>query len=136
MNIALTSHNAKHELMIEFCIAYGSVLSRHTLFATDLTAKLVSDATGLKIIRLLPRELGGDQQIASRISCREVDMLLFFRDPNDKAERAQHEAQLLRLCDTQNIPVATNISTAEPIIHSLINGDLDYLTWRGNGAEN
>ena len=130
MNIALMSHEAKHELMIEFCTAYGGVLSSHNLCATDLIGKLVSQATGLKISRLLPRELGGDQQLSSRISCGEIDLLLFFRDPNDSGERAQHEADMLSQCDMQNIPLATNISTAEPLIHSLSNGDLDYLTWR------
>jgi methylglyoxal synthase len=132
LNIALISHEAKHELMIEFCIAYGGVLSQHSLCATDLTGKLVSEATGMKIARLMPRELGGDQQISSRISCGEVDLLLFFRDPNDNAARAQYEAHMLRLCDMHNIPVATNISTAEPIIQSLSSGDLDYLTWRSS----
>ena len=80
MNIALTAHDAKKELMVQFCIAYCGILSRHTLCATGTTGKLVADATGLNIHRFLSGEQGGDQQIAARIACNEIDLLLFFRD--------------------------------------------------------
>ena len=81
MNIALIAHDAKKELMVQFCIAYCGILSRHTLCATGTTGNLVAEATGLKITRFLSGEQGGDQQIASRIGCNEIDMVLFFRDP-------------------------------------------------------
>ena len=80
MNIALIAHDAKKELMVQFCIAYCGVLSRHNLCATGTTGKMVTEATGLKIQRFLSGAQGGDQQIASRIACNEIDMLLFFRD--------------------------------------------------------
>ena len=86
MNIALIAHDAKKELMVQFCIAYCGVLSRHNLCATGTTGKMVTEATGLKIQRFLSGAQGGDQQIASRIACNEIDMLLFFRDSfNTKA---------------------------------------------------
>lgn len=81
MNIALIAHDAKKELMTQFCIAYCGVLSRHTLCATGTTGKIVSEATGLSIQRFLSGSQGGDQQIAARIACNEIDLLLFFRDP-------------------------------------------------------
>ena len=126
MNIALTAHDAKKELMVQFCIAYCGILSRHTLCATGTTGKLVEDATGLRIHRFLSGEQGGDQQIAARISCNEIDLLLFFRDPISVKPHEPNDMNLLRLCDVHNIPVATNIATAEALIHALERGDLDW----------
>ena len=81
MNIALMAHDSKKELMTQFCIAYCGILSRHSLCATGTTGKLVAEATGLEIQRFLSGSQGGDQQIASRIACNEIDLLLMFRDP-------------------------------------------------------
>lgn len=126
MNIAIIAHDAKKELMIQFCIAYCGILSRHSLCATGTTGKMVSEATGLKIQRFLGGAQGGDQQIASRISCNEVDLLLFFRDPLNPKPQEPNDLNILRLCDMYNIPVATNIATAEVLIHGLERGDLDW----------
>ncbi|MBR4452473.1 MAG: methylglyoxal synthase [Clostridia bacterium] len=126
MKIALIAHDAKKELMVQFCIAYCGILSRHTLFATGTTGKVVSEATGLEINRFLSGSQGGDQQIASSIACNEIDLLLLFRDPLTAKDNEPNEATLLRLCDVHNIPVATNIATAEALIHSLARGDLDW----------
>ena len=125
MNIALIAHDSKKELMDQFCIAYCGVLSRHHLCATGTTGKMVSEATGLRIVRFMAGSQGGDQQIGSRISCNEIDLLMFFRDPNVSSSEPD-EASLLRLCDVYNIPVATNIATAEALIHALEHGDLDW----------
>lgn len=126
MNIALIAHDAKKELMVQFCIAYCGILSRHTLLATGTTGKLVSEATGLNIIKFLSGSQGGSQQIGSRIGCDEIDMLLYFRDPSGAKIGEPDENVLLRLCDVHNIPVATNIATAEVLIHGLERGDLDW----------
>ena len=126
MNIALTAHDAKKELMVQFCIAYCGILSRHTLCGTGATGKLVEDATGLQIQKFLP-DSGGGQQIAARIALNEIDLLLFFRDPLNPKPQEPNELNLLRLCDMHNIPVATNIATAEVLIHGLERGDL---AWR------
>lgn len=126
MNIALIANDTKKELMVQFCIAYCGILSHHKICATGTTGKLVSEATGLEVLRFLGGTQGGDQQISARIACNEIDLLLFFRDPiNSKANEA-NEANLLRLCDVHNIPVATNIATAEALIHALERGDLDW----------
>ena len=118
MNIAIIAQDTKKELMVQFCIAYCGILGKHKLCSTSRTGKLVSDATGLKISRFLSGSHGGCEQIASRISCNEIDLLLFFRDPT--------LFRSLRLCDVHNIPVATNIATAEALIHALERGDLDW----------
>ena len=126
MNIALLAHDVKKELMVQFCIAYCGVLSRHTLCATGATGKLVSEATGLEIQRYLSGSQGGDQQIAARIGCDEIDLLLIFHDPLSAKPYESNYSDLLRLCDVHNIPVATNIATAEVLIHGLERGDLDW----------
>ena len=126
MNIALIAHDAKKELMTQFCIAYCGTLSKHSLCATGTTGKMVSEATGLEITRFLCGYQGGDEQIASRIACNEIDLLLLFRDPLTAKSSEPNEANLLRLCDVHNIPVATNLATAEALIHALERGDLDW----------
>lgn len=128
MNIALIAHDSKKELMVQFCIAYCGILSRHNLCATGTTGKLVAEATGLQITRYLSGTQGGDQQISARISCDEIDLLLYFRDPLTVKANEPNEADMLRLCDMRNIPVATNIATAEVLIHGLDRGDLDWRT--------
>ncbi|MCI8500850.1 MAG: methylglyoxal synthase [Oscillospiraceae bacterium] len=128
MNIAVIAHDSKKELMVQFCIAYCGILSRHNLCATGTTGKLVSEATGLEIQRFLSGSHGGDQQISSRIACNEIDLLLFFRDPMTSKTHEINEMNMLRLCDVHNIPVATNIATAEVLVHGLERGDLDWRT--------
>ena len=126
MNIALIAHDAKKELMVQFCIAYCGILSRHNLCATGTTGKMVAEATGLDITRYMSGSQGGDQQISARIACDEIDLLLFFRDPMTVKAHEPNESDMFRLCDMRNIPVATNIATAEVLIHGLERGDLDW----------
>ena len=126
MNIALIAHDSKNELMTQFCIAYCGILSKHSICATGTTGKLVSEATGLNIEKYLSGSPGGAQQIGSRIACDEIDLLLFFRDPMTAKSNEPNDMDMLRLCDIRGIPVATNIATAEVLIHGLERGDLDW----------
>ncbi len=126
MNIALIAHDKKKELMVQFCIAYSGILAKHNLLATGITGKMVAEATGLKVHRFYSGSQGGDQQIAARLQYNEIDMLLFFRDPITAKASEPNEKNLLRLCDENNVPVATNIATAEVLIHGLERGDLDW----------
>ncbi|HAJ98365.1 MAG TPA: methylglyoxal synthase [Ruminococcus sp.] len=128
MTIALIAHDAKKELMVQFCIAYCGILSRYNLCATGTTGKVVSEATGLPIQKYFSGSQGGGEQIGARISCNEIDVLLFFRDPNivQKSGSETADMTLLRLCDVHNVPVATNIATAEALIMALERGDLDW----------
>jgi len=126
MNIALISNDAKKELMVQFCIAYSGVLSRHTLCATGTTGKLIAESTGLEIFRYLSGSQGGGEQISALIGCNEIDMLLFFRDPLSPISQDETALSLLRACDMHSVPVATNVATAEVLIHGLERGDLDW----------
>lgn len=126
MEIAIIAHDLKKELMAQFCIAYCGILSKHNLCATAVTAKYISEATGLKIDKLMSGEQGGEQQIASRIAYNEIDVLLYFRDTRSSSVNNTVEHELLRMCDLYNVPVATNIATAEVVITALDRGDLDW----------
>ena len=126
MNIAIIAHDVKKELMTQFCIAYAGVLSQHNLCATGTTANLVSEATGLKVNAFLSGSMGGAEQIGARVACNEIDLVLFFRDPISARPDEPNDFNLMRLCDVHNIPMATNIATAEVLIHGLERGDLDW----------
>lgn len=126
MNIALIAHDSKKELMAQFCIAYCGILSHHTICATGTTGKIVEEATGLNIIKYLDGTHGGAQQIAARIACNEIDLLIFFRSPLNPNPNEANESDLIRLCDVHNVPLATNIATAEPLVMGLERGDLDW----------
>ena len=119
MNIALMAHDNKKELMVQFCTAYAGILSRHTLCATSVTGKMVSEASGP------PRIHGGAEQIGARISYNEIDMVLYFCDPNSP-QYNDSLTYITKLCDQNNIPFATNLATAEMLIMGLARGDLDW----------
>ena len=126
MNIALIADNHKKELMAQFCIAYCGILSRHNLFATHITGKLISDATGLELETFFSGGSGGIDQIASRVAYNEIDAVIYFRTTEVGMVPTDATDNLLRLCDLHNIPVATNIATAEIIITAVGNGDLNW----------
>ena len=126
MEIAIIAHDLKKELMAQFCIAYCGTLSKHRICATANTAKYISEATGLQIDKLMGGEQGGEEQIASRVSSNEIDVLLYFRDTRPGSNKIAVENELLRMCDLNNIPVATNIATAEAVISALERGDFDW----------
>ena len=112
--------------MVQFCIAYKGILSKHALYATGTTGKVISENTGLNVYRFLSGPQGGDQQIGARIAYNEIDFVLFFRDPLNTESYEPDAFSLLRLCDMHNIPIATNLATAEVLIHGLERGDLDW----------
>ncbi len=127
MEIAIIADDRKKELMTEFCIAYCGILAKHSLCATGTTGKYIEEATGLEIERLLSGSRGGSQQIASRISYDEIDLLIYFRDSSltDRIDE-DNDRMLLRMCDLHNVPVATNIATAEVLVRALDRGDFDW----------
>ena len=126
MEIAIIADDKKKELMTQFCIAYCGILCKHNLCATGITGKYISEATGLKIERLLSGALGGAQQITSRVAYNEIDLLIFFRDTSKDIVFDEEEYNLLRMCDVYNIPFATNIATAEVLVTALESGGLDW----------
>ena len=127
MNIAFLAHDKKKELMVQFCTAYKSVLAKYNLFATATTGRLIADNTGLPITMLLSHKQGGHQQINARFAYNEIDLVILFTDPN--TIDAWEDSQLLetiRHCDRQNVPIVTNIASAELAIMGLQRGDLDW----------
>ena len=126
MNIALMAHDRRKELMVQFCIAYCGILAGHSICATNTTGRLVSEATGLPITLYMSCNQGGSQQIASRIAYNELDMVLYFCDPSTVEEYQSSVMEITRLCDQHNVPFASNIATAEVLIHGLKRGDLDW----------
>ena len=125
MNIALMCHNRKQELMVQFCTAYCGVLSKHTVCATNATGRMVAEATGLPVNLFLSHEHGGIEQIGQRIIYNEIDMVLFFNYPKD-TDMDDSVMYISRLCDEHSGPMATNVATAELLIHGLARGDLDW----------
>ena len=126
MYIAIIADDNKKELMAQFCIAYAVILARHHLCATHITGKYIAEATGLEIETFLAGSSGGTDQIASRVSYNEIDLVFYFRSTDPSSEIYEGEQNLLRLCDVHNIPLATNIATAELIVMALDRGDLDW----------
>ena len=120
MRIALIAHDKKKQEIIDFATKYASVLAKHQLFATGTTGQRIIDATGLDIHRFRSGPLGGDQEIGARIANGEIDLIFFFRDPLTAQPHEPDVSALLRLSDVYKIPLATNVSTAELIIHALM----------------
>ncbi len=127
MKIALIAHDKKKPDLVQFSIAYKSILEEHILFATGTTGLRIMEATGLSITRFKSGPLGGDQEIGSLIAKNEMDAVFFFRDPLSSQPHEPDVTALVRLCDVYNIPLATNMGTAEILIHGLERGDF---TWR------
>ena len=127
MNIAFLAHDKKKELMVQFCTAYKSVLMKHNLYATATTGRLIGDNTGLPITLLLSHKQRGHQQINARIANNEIDLVLLFTDPNTKEPWDDNQMiETIRHCDKHNVPIATNLASAEMLIMGLQRGDLDW----------
>ena len=126
MNIGLIAHESKRKLMQNFCIAYRGSLSKHKLFATGTTGRLIEEVTNLSIHKYLAGNLGGEQQIGAQIEHNEIDLMIFLRDPAAPDLHKPDINYIVRLCDTFNIPLATNLATAELLIKSLDRGDMEW----------
>lgn len=126
MKIALIAHDKKKNDLVQFSIAYKHVLEKHELFATGTTGSRISDATGLQIFRFQSGPLGGDQEIGAMIAKNQMDMVIFFRDPLTAQPHEPDVTALLRLCDVYAVPLATNMGTAEILIHGLERGDFSW----------
>ena len=126
MEIAIIANDTKKDLVVQFCIAYCGVLAKHNICATKMTGKMISQATGLEIEELLPGTQGGIQQITSRVTYNEIDIVIYLRDANRSVESLMRDYALIRECDVNNVPLATNIATAETLICALDRGDLDW----------
>ena len=126
MNIGLVAHDSKKKLMQNFCIAYRGILSKHMLYATGTTGRLIVEVTNLNVHKYLAGHLGGEQQLGSQIEHNEIDLVIFLRDPLTQKSHEPDIVNIMRTCDMHNIPLATNLATAELLIKSLERGDLEW----------
>jgi methylglyoxal synthase len=126
LNIGLIAHDSKKKLMQNFCIAYRGILNKHTLYATGTTGRLIEEVTNLDIHKFLAGHLGGERQLGVQIECNQIDLVIFLRDPLSPLTHEPDCNRVFRLCDMHNIPLATNLATAELLIKSLERGDLDW----------
>ncbi len=126
MNIVLFASDKKKELMADFCNAYSGILSKHTLFATGATGEIVKRSTTLKPINFLGGKMGGMEQVATRIRYDEIDMVIALVDGEYNKSSDVFVSEVLKACDMMNIPVSTNVGTAELLIQGLRHGDLEW----------
>lgn len=126
MNIALIAHDKKKDDLVRFVTAYKHVFEQHQLFATGTTGLRIQTEVGLPVHRFQSGPLGGDQEIGALIAKNEMDIVIFFRDPLTPQPHEPDVSALIRLCDVYNVPLATNMGTAEIIILGLQRGDIDW----------
>ena len=126
MNIGLIAHDSKKRLMQNFCIAYKGILNKNQLFATGTTGRLIEEVTNLTVHKFLAGHLGGDQQLCAQIEHNQIDLVIFLRDPLNPKSHEPDANNIVRLCDIHNIPMATNLASAELLIKSLDRGDLEW----------
>lgn len=126
MHIGLIAHDSKKILMQNFCIAYRGILNKHTIYATGTTGRLVEEVTNLTIHKYLAGHLGGEKQLGAQIENNDMDLVIFLRDPLSPNIHEPDADTVFRLCDIHNIPLATNVATAELLVKALDRGDLDW----------
>ena len=126
MRIGLIAHDAKKMLMQNFCIAYRGILSKHELYATGTTGRLIEEVTNLSIHKYLAGPLGGSQQMGAQIDQNQIDAVIFLSDPLAPKSNEPNVNDVVRLCDMHNIPMATNVATAEVLILAIDRGDLEW----------
>ena len=128
MKIALIAHNTKKVLLENFCIAYKGILKKHVLVATGMTGKRIESAAGLSVTKYLPGMVGGDKQMQNEIANDDIDLVIFFHAPDAETRQDGDSFEgISRYCDMYNIPLASNIATAESMIIGLEEGDF---AWR------
>lgn len=126
MNIALIAHDSKKKLMQNICVAYRHILIKNKLFATGTTGRLIEEAANVTVHKYLAGHLGGEQQVGAQICCNDVDLVIFLRDPETKKKYEVDSSSVPTLCDVHNIPLATNLASAEVMLNALDRGDLDW----------
>jgi len=127
MKIVLLADNRKTELLVNFCIAYRSLLEKHQLISVYNTAKLIKSSVDLDVSGLSVDYESGSEQLASRAGFNEIDAVIYLRD--GRVSQLDRAKDLLDVCDVNNIPYSTNIAMAEILILAIDRGDLDYREW-------
>jgi methylglyoxal synthase len=117
--LALIAHDGKKDDLVRFAQAHLGQLGRFNLIATGTTGKRVADATGLEVERMYSGPLGGDAQIGARVAEKRVDAVIFLVDPLYAHPHEPDIQGLLRLCNVHDVPLATNLATAELVINGM-----------------
>ena len=118
--IALIAHDHKKSDMVNWAIKNKETLAKFDLCGTGTTAQLVSEATGLVVKRYLSGPLGGDLEIGAKIAEKKIDIVIFFWDPLEAQPHDPDVKALLRIAVVYDIPIATNIATANYVLNSKI----------------
>ena len=126
LKIGLVAHDSKKILMQNFCIAYRGILCKNEIYATGTTGRMVEEATNLPIYKYLAGHLGGEKQLGSQIENNNIDLVIFLRDPHNPKPHEPDVNTIVQLCDRYNIPLATNLASAELLIKALDRGDMDW----------
>ena len=126
MNIGMIAHDIKKKLMQNFCIAYRGILCKNEIYATGTTGRLIEEATNMTVHKYLAGHLGGEQQLGAQIEHNQIDLVIFLRDPLTPKSHEPDVNNVVRLCDVHNIPLATNVATAELLVKAMDRGDLDW----------
>ena len=126
MNIGLIAHDSKKKLMQNFCVAYRGIMSKNELYATGTTGRLIEEVTNLNVHKFLAGHLGGEQQMCAQLEQNQIDLVIFLREPLAPKSHEPDVNKIIRLCDVHNIPLASNVATAELLIKSLDRGDLEW----------
>ena len=117
--LALIAHDSKKDDMVQLVKAHFEDLTGINLLATRSTGQLVNARTNLPVTLMQSGPMGGDQQIGALVANEEVDAVIFLRDPLTAHPHEPDVSALLRICDTHAIPLATNVATAEAVLHLL-----------------
>ena len=119
LRIALIAHDKKKSTMVEFCLRHRPSLSLFSLVATGTTGKIIQEATQLPVQRMLSGPYGGDQQIGAEVAAGLINAVIFLRDPLTAQPHEPGSTAMVRVCAGPNVPLATNLATAELIVTEL-----------------
>ena len=117
--LALIAHDAKKEDMVQLVKAHGEEIDEISLVATRSTGQLITGRTRLPVKLVESGPMGGDQQIGAMVADGLIDAVIFLRDPLTAHPHEPDVSALLRVCDAHGVPLATNIVTAEAVLHLL-----------------
>ena len=126
MNIGLIAHNSKKKLNAEFLHCLQKYFIKEQPYATGTTGRLIEEASNLTVHKFLAGHLGGEQQLGAMIEQNDMDLVIYLREPLEPQKHDPDVKRIFMLCDTHNIPMATNLATAEMMIRSLGRGELDW----------
>ena len=117
--IALIAHDSKKQEIVEWSLKNKAILEKYDLCGTGTTSKRISEATGLNVNGYLSGPLGGDQQIGAKLAEGKIDFVIILCDPLTAQPHDPDVKALLRIANVYNVPIATNVATANLVILSL-----------------